>query len=174
LAGAPVTVLHDADLGALGEAVYGAGKDFRAVAYAGIGTGLGMGLVVEKKLVHEPFGFEAGNQIVRVGELSLSKTISGNALKMRFGKEPKDLPREVYEAMTPLLATGLYNTLLHWVPDVLILGGSLMNEENGYRFENIKSFLENIPRPLPALPPLRLSALGDDANLYGARALLNF
>jgi hypothetical protein len=93
---------------------------------------------------------------------------------MRFGKEPKDLPREVYEAMAPLLATGLYNTMLHWVPDVLILGGSLMNEENGYRFESIKSFLDNIPRPLPTLPPLRLSALGDDSNLYGARALLNF
>jgi glucokinase len=52
LAGAPVNVDNDADVGALGEAVHGAGLDFNIVFYVTLGSGVGGGLVVDRKIYH--------------------------------------------------------------------------------------------------------------------------
>ena len=46
----PVHLQNDAKLATLGEALAGAGSKFNSVAYVGLGTGLGGGTVVNKKL----------------------------------------------------------------------------------------------------------------------------
>jgi glucokinase len=52
LAGAPVVVDNDANVGALGEAVCGAGVGFNPVFYVTLGSGVGGGLVVDGKIYH--------------------------------------------------------------------------------------------------------------------------
>jgi glucokinase len=52
LAGVPVAVDNDANVGALGEAVCGAGVGFSPVFYVTLGSGVGGGLVVDGKIYH--------------------------------------------------------------------------------------------------------------------------
>ena len=52
LAGAPVVVDNDANVGALGEAMCGAGVGFNPVFYVTLGSGVGGGLVVDGKIYH--------------------------------------------------------------------------------------------------------------------------
>ncbi|HEY5914543.1 MAG TPA: ROK family protein [Verrucomicrobiae bacterium] len=52
LAGAPVRVDNDADVGALGEASHGAGARFNPVFYVTLGSGVGGGLVVDGRIYH--------------------------------------------------------------------------------------------------------------------------
>ena len=46
----PVMLNNDAELGALGEWAYGAGRDFRNVAFIKIGTGIGAGLILDNRI----------------------------------------------------------------------------------------------------------------------------
>ena len=173
LGGASVAVRNDSDMAALGEAVYGAGKGKRVVAYMGIGTGVGGGRIVDGQIDTGAYGLEPGHQIIDVKELKdLEYFVSGRAFEKRFGVHPKDAPREAYSEMTPILAAGLYNTMLHWSPDVLVLGGSMVVGVNGYRIEEVVSALKKIPGKLPFMPELRMAELKDAAGLHGARALL--
>jgi glucokinase len=52
LAGVPVVVDNDANLGALGEATRGAGQGFDPVFYVTLGSGVGGGLVLDGKVYH--------------------------------------------------------------------------------------------------------------------------
>lgn len=170
---APVDIHNDADLAALGEAGYGAGIGKRVVAYIGVGTGIGTARVVSGRIDGGAYDFEAGHQIIDALRMeTLEGLASGGALEKRFGVHPRDVARSEFEQMTPVLATGIYNTILHWSPDVVVLGGSMMNEETGYRKSDIVSALATLPEIYPKLPEIQLSRLGDDAGLHGARALL--
>ena len=60
----PVRLENDAALGALGEAVFGAGKDKRIVAYFTVSTGVGGARVTDGRLDEGAFGFEPHRQIV--------------------------------------------------------------------------------------------------------------
>jgi glucokinase len=52
VAGVPVVVDNDANLGALGEAACGAGRGFNPVFYVTLGSGVGGGLVLDGKVYH--------------------------------------------------------------------------------------------------------------------------
>ncbi len=172
--GARVSVKNDASMAGLGEALYGAGKGFDIVVYVGLGTGVGTARIVSGTIDRYRYGFEAGNQILDAWKgIRLGDIADGKDLAKRYGLAPADLPREVYDEVTPILAAGLFNMLLHWSPDVLILGGSLMNEENGYRLEDVKDALARIPQRFPELPAVVKSELGDSAGLWGAKAELS-
>ncbi len=171
--GAPAEVENDADLAALGEAVYGAGKGARVVAYLGIGTGVGTGRVVDSAIESGVFDLEAGHQILDAREgATLEGLVSGSAILRRFGVRPEHAPRELFDELTPVLAAGLHNAIVHWSPEVLVLGGSLMNEETGFRLAEVSAALGRIPSPYPRLPHIALAERGDAAGLYGALALL--
>ncbi|MBI4080119.1 ROK family protein [Candidatus Kaiserbacteria bacterium] len=171
--GVAVEIHNDADMAALGEATYGAGAGTRVVAYIGVGTGIGTARVVEGRIDSGAFDLEAGHHIIEAAAgKSLEELVSGGAFSKRFGVHPRDVPRTEYEHETPMLAVGIYNTILHWSPEVVVLGGSMMNEENGYRLGDVVAALEKLPAIYPKLPELRPAALHDNAGLHGARALL--
>lgn len=48
--GVPVKVENDANAGALGEAVYGSGKNYRNLFYMTVSTGIGTGIVIDRKV----------------------------------------------------------------------------------------------------------------------------
>lgn len=173
LGGVSVRVENDADLAALGEATYGAGKGKRIVAYIGIGTGLGGGRIVDGKIDTGAYGLEPGHQIVDASDFKdLESFVSGRAFEKSYGMHPKDAPRQAYEMMTPILAVGLRNTILHWSPEVLILGGSMVVGVNCYTIPEIEDAFTRLPS-VPRMPELKMAQFKDSAGLEGARALLS-
>jgi glucokinase len=76
LAQVPVLVDNDANLGALGEAVRGAGAGFNPVFYVTLGSGVGGGLVVDGKVYH---GAPPGES--EIGHIRLDR--SGTVLESR-------------------------------------------------------------------------------------------
>ena len=170
---AQAEVLNDGDCAALGEAAYGAGRGARIVAYAGIGTGIGCGRVVDGRIDGGVYDFEAGHQIVDAKEgRELEELVSGRAFEKRYGVHPSKAPREGYAEMTPVLAAGIYNMILHWSPEIFVLGGGMMNEDNGYRLADIAVALKRFSSPYPKLPELRLAERKDTAGLWGALAFM--
>jgi glucokinase len=65
-AGAPVALDDDANLGALGEAVLGAGAGASSIAYVTIGTGIGAGIVINGRIMRGGHGNagEVGHLVV--------------------------------------------------------------------------------------------------------------
>jgi len=66
--GVPVFIDNDANVAALGEAVHGVGAAYEIVFYMTIGSGIGGGMVINKKIYHGAYPGE-----VEVGHLRLNK-----------------------------------------------------------------------------------------------------
>jgi len=65
----PVWIDNDANVAALGESLYGAGRNFRQVFYITLGSGVGAGLVVNNQIYHG-----AKNTEAEFGHIRLDKT----------------------------------------------------------------------------------------------------
>jgi predicted NBD/HSP70 family sugar kinase len=168
---APVTLENDTTLGALGEALGGAGKGFPIVAYLAVGTGIGGARVVDGAIDQNSYGFEIGHQYLSSeDETELEELVSGTAVEAAEGIPAKELvSEEKWRGYANKFAHGLYNTLLHWSPDVVVLGGSLMRN-NGMRVEDIVAELERINEAIPTLPEVRKAEL-EYPGLVGALLL---
>ena len=66
---------------------------------------------------------------------------------------------------------GVHNTILHWAPDVVVLGGSMFND-TGISVDRVRAHLADITKKIPTLPELKHGALGDIGGLWGGLALL--
>jgi predicted NBD/HSP70 family sugar kinase len=166
------TIHNDADLAALGEAVYGAGKDFDIVAYITISTGIGGGLIIDKKIQKTKYGFEPGHQIINYKTReTLHDLISGTALSKKYNKPAKEIKEpEIYDWISEILGVALTNTIVHWSPDVLIMGGSITKDIDIYQVE------EQIQKNLhifPEVPVMKRAELGAYNGIWGALAALN-
>jgi glucokinase len=69
IARVPTVVENDANTAALGEALHGAGKDYDNVFYITLGSGVGSGIVLNKKIYHGALPGEA-----EMGHIRLDKT----------------------------------------------------------------------------------------------------
>ena len=179
LFGAPVFVENDAAIVGLGEAVVGAGKGHSVVAYITVSTGVGGTRIVDGKIDVSAMGFEPGHQIIDAGGalhqnmvagrgIDLEGYISGSAVTERYGKKPKEITDMAFwDDMARLLAYGLNNTIVHWSPDIVVLGGSMMNKI-GIPVDRVRAHLKKILHIYPELPPIEHSTLGEIGGLHGA------
>jgi predicted NBD/HSP70 family sugar kinase len=176
-----VFIENDAAMVGLGEATTGAGKGFGIVVYITVSTGVGGARIVEGKIDEKIIGFEPGHQIVDMDKTfvpdapgtDLESMIGGRWVEARIGKKPHEIEdSEFWEKTARILAVGLNNTIVHWSPDVVVLGGSMMNKI-GVPLDRVEAHLRQMIKIYPDLPPLRKSELGDLGGLYGALAYLN-
>ena len=171
--GAPVLLENDAALAALAEARLGAGKGGKIIAYFTVSTGLGGARVVSGEIDDKIFGFEPGHQIIGEEGGDLEAHVSGASLAKRFGKNPTEIDDErIQTELAVYLARGLYNSILHWSPDVLVLGGPLILGERPISLDKVKAELIKLPRIFPELPEIKKAALGKEAGILGALLLL--
>lgn len=169
LFGAPVYLENDAALGALGEAIYGAGKSYNIVAYIAVGTGVGGARIVDGGIDQSAHGFEPGHQIINK-EKTLEEFIGGAYLKKKHGKSPSDIKdADIRDEIEKNLALGLNNIIVLWSPDVIVLGGGQMNNIN---IDNVQKHLQKTLKIFPQAPEIKKAELGDKAGLYGALALM--
>lgn len=178
----PVELYNDAALAALGEAIYGAGQGYDIVAFLTISTGIGGARVVCGQLDLASVGFEPGHQIIDLDNSILGEAqcvncsnlgdlihlVSGRSVEARFNQHPKEInDQKVWEELTQYLAVGLNNTIVHWSPDIVILGGGMMKN---IPLEVLQKKLQGMVKILP-IPELKLAQLGDKMGLWGAMHL---
>lgn len=170
-----VYIENDTALVGLGEAVYGTGKDKRIVAYVTISTGMNGVRVVDRKIEENVFGFEIGRQIIDYKSHPVvpyfEEMVSGGGIRRQTGKDPRFIDdKDFWEEKARLLAFGLNNTIVHWSPEVVILGGGVMQHIS---LESVQKHLSKILTTFPSLPVLTRAELGDTGGLYGALHFLN-
>jgi predicted NBD/HSP70 family sugar kinase len=173
---APVYVENDAAMVGLGEAAYGKGKGRKIVVYMTVSTGVGGSRIIDGKIDESAMGFEPGHQIIDpAGTLCpecksvpgyLERYISGSAIEKRYKKKAYEISDpKVWEEEARFLAYGLNNTIVHWSPDIVILGGSVAGK---VPLDRVRFHLGRIVKIFPKLPPIRKAVLGDVGGLYGA------
>lgn len=169
--GVPVHLFHDAALAGLGEAVYGAGKGADIVAYLTVSTGVGGARIVNGSVDANAFGFEPGEQKILTTSdvVTLEDLVSGSAFQKRYGKPAYEVrDARAWEDAARLLAHGAYNAIVHWSPDVFVLGGPMITGSPAISLPRVRYHLRRLNRVYPALPPLLKAKLGDHGGLYGA------
>lgn len=168
--GVPVYLENDAALEALGEASAGAGRAYNIVAYITIGTGIGGARIVNKTIDQTHFGFEIGQQLISLSPDSdsihtLEEEISGTALEKRYNTPSKNIKDpKIWGDIARMFADGLYNTIVHWSPECVVLGGSVMKD---IPLEIITEQLRARMHIFPELPYLSRGELGDLCGIYG-------
>lgn len=167
-----VAVYNDADIGALGEARFGAGKGFDIVGFLVNGTGVGGSRVVEGTIDKFAYGFEPGQYRCDSSGATLEGLVSGRAIEKKYGTSAAEVGKKAWEELTPALARGLYTAMLFWSPHVVVLGGSVFLNENAFQLEALERELRTLNTMFPELPVLRRGTLGDSAGLWGAATLL--
>ena len=179
---APVYLENDSAIYGLGEAVYGAGKGMDIVAYHTVGNSVGGAKIECGHIDSASVGFEPGHQILDVDRTvlgegvtpTLENLVSGSAVKQRFGVESCEMPQSdvLWEDLAGYLAQGLRNTILYWSPDVIVLGGSMITGDPRIGIDSIRKYTVEALDGFVECPHVTISALGDEAGLYGAMAIL--
>ncbi len=171
--GVPVHLANDAALAGLGEATAGAGAGAEIVVYITVSTGINGVRIVRRQIEPSASGFEIGQQLLLERQsvpVSLQELASGAAVEAAYGQPPGELRGPgLWRQEAVYVARGLYNTLLHWSPDVVVYGGSMMRDIS---LEAIRNELEALPDVYGGWPPILAARLGDEAGLRGALELL--
>lgn len=170
-----VHIENDVALVGLGEAVAGAGAAASIVAYVTVSTGVNGVRIVDQKIDRSAEGFEIGGQFMSVEEprLTLEEMVSGTAVMKAFGTKPRELGAEnpVWEELAEIFAYGLHNTIVHWSPNRVVLGGSMFNEI-GISVQSVERHVIEIMKKFPIVPEIVHSTLGDVGGLHGGLELL--
>lgn len=174
----PVYLENDADLAGLGEASFGAGIDENIVVYLTISTGVGGVRITDEQIDINALGFEPGHQIIVPdgnecqcgGKGHLEAYIGGYYLEKIHGKKAENIDDpNVWEQVANYLAIGLHNSIVHWSPDIIVLGGSVTQS---IPLDKVKEKLAELLTIFPSSPDIVKSSLGDRAGLFGALKLL--
>lgn len=176
--GCVVTIENDAGLAGLGEVIFGAGRNYNIVTYITVGTGIGGTRIVDGKIDRRVYGFEPGHQVLDVdgsivGSVAdLEGLAAGSGIKKRYNMSPEEVKDgAVWEQVTKYLAYGLHNTILHWSPEIVIMGGGLI-ENNAISIDALNIHLGEITKMYPSVPRIVKSELGETSGLYGALQIL--
>jgi len=163
--------------------------------YITVGTGVGVGIVVDGRPVHGLIHPEAGHLLVsRLADDTFEGTcpfhkgcieglVSTGALAKRLGIHPSKLPEvednnPVWEVIGYYLASLCANIVLTVSPSVIVIGGGVMNRECLYPIVRKKTLeLLNSYINSPLLTPERIheyivrSPFGNNSGIVGALEL---
>lgn len=176
----PVRLENDSAVVGLGEAHEGRGKGQKIVAYLTVSTGVGGARIIDGKIDENSFGFEPGHQIIASDGIMclacgvkghLEGYISGYQVGLTYKMPAYEIAdADVWEELSKYLAIGVNNILVHWSPDIVVIGGSMMKKV-GIPIERVNHHLKDIFKIFPTIPPVELATLGDLGGLYGGLAL---
>lgn len=186
--GVPVALANDADLAAVGEAHFGAGRHYRDVVYLTLSTGVGAGVVLDGRLVHGRRSLaEVGHTVIdrdaaAAGQpATLEDLASGTALArlaaqaglegdgaavVRLVEAGHPAARAVWDLVVAAAAIGVANIAHLYSPDVVVIGGGL-GRVGSLLLDPIRAHLvRHGPRGVAV--DVIGAALGDDGGLAGA------
>jgi len=191
--GQKVSMENDANCFAMAEAKMGAAKDYDVVFGVIMGTGVGGGIVINKKIHHGRTNIagewghhtlhQNGNKCYCGKNGCVETYISGPALEKRWNelREKKDSLPQIIQNLDDDKAIQWKNEFLHNFgtalanvidildPDAIVLGGGVSNVSFLYD-EGKKAVYDSVFSDLVDTPILK-NQLGDSAGVFGASLL---
>ncbi len=139
----PIGFDTDTNVAALGEATFGATKGLDVSMYVTIGTGIGIGVLINGQLLHGMQHPEAGHILLTkhpedhfrgncpYHENCFEGLASGPAIEARFGAKADTLAerQDVWEMEAYYIAQAMLNYALILAPRRIVLGGGVMHQE---------------------------------------------
>lgn len=139
----PVGFDTDVNAAALGEAAFGCMQDVKNGIYLTIGTGIGVGVLAEGKLLHGMLHPEGGHILLErhpkdtyqgccpYHSSCFEGLASGPAIEGRYAKKAIELAHipEVWELEADYIAKALINYILILSPERIVLGGGVMHQK---------------------------------------------
>ncbi|MGC8793620.1 MAG: ROK family protein [Bryobacteraceae bacterium] len=181
--GLPAVLDNDANVGALGEAVYGAGAGFDPLFYMTLSTGIGGGIVIGGEIYRgaDSYAGEIGHLTVRpdgpqclCGAYGcLERMCAGIWMEPDYGRPAHELMQdpEFVRRYVVDLALGLKACIMLLNPARIVIGGGISKAGEALfgplRAELRRQITEWSRARIDVVP----AALGDDSVLYGALAL---
>lgn len=192
--GASTILENDVDLAALAERDHGHGREYATFCFVSVGTGIGMGLVIDGRLhrgAHGAAGEIAflplgapghvgASEIRRHGELEAGASAAAVVrAARRHGLTGSLSARRVFAAAAEgdkaavaavaeeaeLVARAIGSVVAVVDPDMVVLGGGI-GQAPGFA----SAVVEVLEGLAPVVPEIRVSALGDDAVVDGCLA----
>jgi len=189
---ADIIVENDVNVGALGERWLGRARGVETFAYIALGTGLGMGIVSEGKIIRGSHGSAGeianlpigGDPLDPVSRLhgTLEGAVGSAGIIARYvaaggadGHTVRDLferlesdtrARAVIDETARLMALAIVAVVATIDPAMVVLGGSI-----GSRPEFVARVKDHLGDLLLAPPPIEPSALGNRSGIAGAIAI---
>ena len=187
----PVHLDNDANCAALAEAYFGAGRKARHFIYITISTGIGGGIIIDRKLYRGAIGAagEFGHMIIDprgpkcgCGNFGCFEALaSGTAIKKRAGMDAISVELaarqgdkkaiKVIEKTAHYLAIGIANLVNIFNPEMVILGGGV-SKMRELLLTPIRKEFKKYALTLPAKNVKIVRAkLGSESGVLGAVAL---
>lgn len=142
--GVEAVIDTDVNCALLGEAHFGAGRSIANLVYITIGTGIGAGIMINRRVVYGASHPEIGHVLVPKhpndkdfpgncpfhGDACIEGLVSGPAIEARFGVQASELPVDhpAWELIADYIGSLCCNLLLTVAPDRIILGGGVMQQ----------------------------------------------
>ena len=172
---------NDAAIVGLGESHKGAGQGADIVAYLTVSTGVGGVRIVKGKIDQNAFGFEPGHQVLDMDGtvapflgIEAEDLVSGAATEIRFGKKAYQVnDPTVWEELARMVAYMVNNTVVHWSPDVVVLGGSMMVGNPAIPVGRVEAHLHSILSIFPEKPKVDTETLADIGGIHGGFVFIN-
>jgi glucokinase len=175
---------NDANVGALGEALYGAGRDYRPLFYMTLSTGIGGGIITNGQSIYrgaDSYAGEIGHLTIRPGGPDclcgsrgcFERMCCGLWLERDHGRPASDLLRDpaFVQRYVVDLALGLKAAIMLLNPARIIIGGGISKAGDALfvplRAEMRRQITDWSRARIDVVP----AALGDDSVLYGAMSL---
>jgi glucokinase len=183
IAGAPVVMDNDANVGALGEGVYGAGRGARPLFYMTLSTGIGGGILTESGLYRgaDSYAGELGHLTIRPdGPLCLcgargclERLCCGLWLERDHGRPAHELLTDpaFVERYVVDLALGLKAVIMLLNPERIVIGGGISKAGDALFIPLRQQLSQQITKWSRARIDVVPATLADNSVLYGALAL---
>jgi glucokinase len=183
VSGAPAVMDNDANVGAIGEARFGAGKGYSPVFYMTLSTGIGGGIYEDGRVWRgaDSYAGEIGHVTIRPdgpeclcgARGCFERLCCGLWLQKDYGRPAKELLQNTdFVARYVIdLALGLKAAIMLLNPARIVIGGGI-SKAGDTLFTPLRNELR---RQVTSWSAARIdcvpAALGDDSVLYGARML---
>lgn len=183
LAGAPTVMDNDANVGAIGEAEFGAGKGCSPLFYMTLSTGIGGGIYDAGRVWRgaDSYGGEIGHLTIRPdgpeclcgARGCFERMCCGLWLQRDHGRSAKDLMTDpaFVEQYVVDLALGLKAAIMLLNPERIVIGGGIAKAGDRLFLPLRAELRRRITSWSAARIDIVPAALGDDSVLYGAFSL---
>ena len=185
--GCPFFVDIDTNVAALGEYRFGGEKAGRFL-YITLSTGMGGGFLIDGHVyrgmngehpegAHHSIHYKGSNPDGVSCECGasdcLEALVSGNGIRRIYHKPAEQLNDKEWEEVAYNLGQGLRNIAAMYLPDVIVLGGSVAIGGGEKLLAHACKVMESSLKIVPA-PRIRLSHLGHDTPLMGALVVAQY
>lgn len=177
----PVLLANDADLAALGEHRFGAGRGAQNMLYMTSSTGVGAGVILIGRLLRGRFSLaEAGHTIIERSSGGTVEALGSGTALARIAGMPGHVVTEralagdeqslrALQEVADAFATGVFNLVHCFMPERVVIGGGV-SQAGDLLLDPIRVRLRSCPGCFAGSVDVVAASGGDDVGLLGAGA----